>query len=81
MNIAKSAWLAPMIVSALLLGASIVFAQSQTPPAVTPVAIANAQGGVFVVRGNRVSVCVSGMLYKQNDPPAPHCGPATTLKP
>lgn len=81
MNICKSVWLAPIVVSGLLLGASIVFAQSQVAPAVTPVAIANAQGGVFVVRGNRVSVCVSGMLYKQNEPPAPHCGPATTLKP
>ncbi len=73
--------MAAILTSILLLLASVMFAQAQTPTPAPPVAIANGQGGVFVVRGNRVSVCVAGLVADINTPPAPHCGPATTLKP
>ncbi|MEM9194310.1 MAG: hypothetical protein AAGF12_34355 [Myxococcota bacterium] len=42
--------------------------------------IAAGPGGMWVLRGNRVSVCVGGLIADGNRPPAPICGPSTPVQ-
>ncbi|QQR90579.1 MAG: hypothetical protein IPJ88_02215 [Myxococcales bacterium] len=44
-------------------------------------ALRDGPGGMWVLQGNKIYVCTSGMIAQGNSPPAPRCGPATILIP
>lgn len=41
--------------------------------------IAAGPGGVWVLRGNRISVCIPGQVRQGVAPAAPICGPSSTI--